>query len=372
MRILILGGTGSMGVHLTNLLKNEGHDIFVTSRSKRASSDGVTFLQGNARDTDFLNDILKRSWDVVIDFMSYGTEEFQSRMELLLASAGQYVFLSSARVYSQSTVPITEETPRLLDVSTDEAYLKTDEYGLAKARQENLLRDSGRKNWTVIRPSITFSEDRLQLGVLEKEAWLYRSLHGRSIVFSDDIAGKVTTLTYGLDVAEGIAAIVADPKALGAIFHITSEESFLWNDVLSLYLDVMERQLGKRPKVVMAKKAPSLKFSKYQVIYSRYFDRRFDNHKIAQFVAVNDFHDVEQSLAQCLEAFLSKPVFRPINWKLEAANDRVAGEFTPLGEIPGLKTKIEYLAERFRLSFVLNRVKAVYRLSPLKLNLSDR
>ena len=147
-------------------------------------------------------------------------------------------------------MPITEETPRLLDVSTDEAYLKTDEYGLAKARQEDLLRDSGRKNWTVIRPSITFSEGRLQLGVLEKEAWLYRALHGRSIVFSEDIANKVTTMTYGWDVAKGIESIVSNPKALGEIFHITSKESFKWHEILTLYLNVLEQNLGKRPQVV--------------------------------------------------------------------------------------------------------------------------
>ena len=40
-----------------------------------------------------------------------------------------------------------------------------------------------------------------QLGVLEKELWLYRALNGRTIVFSKDIAEKSTTLTYGYDVA---------------------------------------------------------------------------------------------------------------------------------------------------------------------------
>ena len=361
MRILLLGGTGPMGVHLANLLSEEGHDISVTSRSRHNDSDRVNYFQGNARDNAFLNDILKRPWDAIVDFMTYGTDEFRSRMNLLLGSTDQYVFLSSARVYSQSDTPITEETPRLLDVTTDQDYLKTDEYALAKARQENLLRDSGKENWTVIRPSITFSEDRLQLGVLEKEAWLYRSLHGRSIVFSNDIVDKVTTMTYGLDVAKGMASIVANEKALGQVFHITSKESLKWHEVLSLYVDVIESRTGKRPKVVMTEKATSLKFNKYQVIYSRYFNRRFDNTKINNFIPVDDFRNVRSSLTQCLEAFLKEPTFRPINWKLEAANDRAAGEYTPLKEIPGLKTKVNYIADRFNLSFVLRWLKPVYR-----------
>jgi nucleoside-diphosphate-sugar epimerase len=361
MKVLMLAGTGSMGTHLTSLLCKEGHDVFVTSRSKQEDGDQVKYLKGNAKDKGFLNEILKIHWDVIIDFMSYGTDEFKSRMDLLLGSAGQYVFISSARVYSQSNVPITEDTPRLLDVSTDEAYLKTDEYGLAKARQENLLRDSGRKNWTIIRPSITFSEKRLQLGVLEKEAWLYRALQGRSIVFSEDIANKVTTMTYGWDVAKGIASIVANPKASGEIYHITSKESFKWHDILSIYVNVLEQSLGKRPKVVITKKSTSLKFSKYQIIYSRYFDRSFDNKKINTFLEVDDFQDIQKYLQQCLESFLQKPVFLPINWRLEAINDRVAGEFTPLNEIPGSKTKMLYLAERFNVTFILRGAKKLRR-----------
>jgi len=362
MKILLLAGTGPMGTHLISLLSKQGHDVFVTSRSQHENSDRVKYLQGNARDKEFLNEILKTPWGAIVDFLSYGTEEFKSRMHLLLGSTDQYVFISSARVYSQSDSPITEETPRLLDVSTDEAYLKTDEYGLTKARQENLLRDSGSQNWTVIRPSITFSEDRLQLGVLEKEAWLYRALHGRSIVFSEDIANKVTTMTYGWDVAKGIASIVANDKALGEIFHITSKESFRWQEILSIYLNVLEKHRGKRPRVVMAKTSPSLRFSKYQLIYSRYFDRKFDNQKIDKFLPVDDFKNINQSLQQCLEEFLKKPKFRPINWQLEAVNDRVAGEFTPLKEIPGFKAKLNYLAERFNFYFAIKWAKKVYRL----------
>ena len=54
----------------------------------------------------------------------------------------------------------------------------------------------------------------MQLGVLEKEGVFYRALHGRSIVFSRDIADKITTMTWGHDVAEGIAAIVNQAEAL--------------------------------------------------------------------------------------------------------------------------------------------------------------
>ena len=34
MDILILGGTGAMGVPLVEILKKEGHELYVTSRRK--------------------------------------------------------------------------------------------------------------------------------------------------------------------------------------------------------------------------------------------------------------------------------------------------------------------------------------------------
>ena len=148
-------------------MNNQGEDVYVTTRRERKGV-GITYIQGNAHETAFLSDILRKyHFDVLIDFMIYNTSEFADRVDLLLSSVGQYIFLSSSRVYADSETPITENSPRLLDVYKDEEYLKTDEYALSKARQEDILHRSGNYYWTVIRPYITFSEIRLQLGVLE-------------------------------------------------------------------------------------------------------------------------------------------------------------------------------------------------------------
>jgi len=51
MNILILGGTGAMGVPLVKLLaeKND-NNIYVTTRSKRDNKGNVTYIQGNGKD----------------------------------------------------------------------------------------------------------------------------------------------------------------------------------------------------------------------------------------------------------------------------------------------------------------------------------
>ena len=117
MNILILGGTGSIGQALTELLKNTAWNVYVTTRTKRENVQNITFLQGNAHDEKFLAEcVTKRHWNVIVDFMAYSTQEFSKKVELFLESTNQYFFLSSSRVYAASNEPLTEDSPRLLEV----------------------------------------------------------------------------------------------------------------------------------------------------------------------------------------------------------------------------------------------------------------
>lgn len=355
MNILVLGGTGAMGCPLVRILA-QNNRVYVTSRSVRESEENIVYIQGNAKDHEFLKQVLDMfMWDAVIDFMVHSEEGLKKNLSLFLDNCKQYVFISSARVYAQSEDPIKETNPRLLDVTNDNQYLQTNEYALAKAREENLLLNSGKKNFTIIRPSITYNTHRLQLGVLEKENWLYRALHGRSIVFSEDINDKLTTMTLGNDVSMGIASIVGQEKAYGETFHVTYPKSLLWSDVLNIYQNVLKEHLGHEVPIVMTRKSTNLKFKWriYQVIYSRYFNRTFDNTKIAQYTDISKFTTPEQGLYDCLKEFLKNPTFLPISWDLEAVNDRVAKEFTPLREIPRIGNKMTYICYRYHLEWLL-------------------
>ena len=358
MNILVLGGTGAMGRPLVQIL-SASNIVYVTSRNERLSTDNVIYIKGNARNIEFLERILKeRRWDVVIDFMVHDETFFADAVKLLLSYSNQYVFVSSARVYAENNALISEDSPRLLDVSTDAVYLRTNEYALAKAREENILRNSGYENYTIIRPSITYNTYRLQLGVLEKENWLYRAIHGRSIVFSDDVNTKITTMTFGDDVAKGIASIVGQKDAIGEAFHVTSTQSLPWSDVLNIYLDVLRVHptVKRNVRVVMTKKSTNFKFPGfvYQLIYCRYFNRSFDNAKIAHFCDVNDFISPQEGLKKCLIEFLNAPKFSNINWAIEAVNDRVCGEHTRLCEIPGFMQNLSYIKHRYMPCFLIN------------------
>lgn len=351
MKLLVLGGTGAMGCHLVKLLAKDKHHCFITTRQNIKDDEFCTYLQGNAHDINWFSSIIKKEhWDAIVDFMGYNTPEFKQRYKLLLESTEHYIFLSSARVYAYSETPITEDSPRLLDVCDDQAYLNTDEYALSKARQEDILRLSGYSNYTIIRPYVTYSEIRLQLSPAEKEYWLYGALHGKTILFSKDIANKRTTLTYGQDVARGIISLIGKETAFGEAFHITSSETYTWNEILNNYLYLIESKKGKRPKVKMLDHwTPLIGGGATQVKWDRMYDRVFDNSKINKYIDINSFHHTLPTMAKCLSTFIDNPTFRKINWDIEAQKDRMMHEFTNFADLYRNHFLKRYIRIRFGL-----------------------
>lgn len=356
MRVLVLGGTGAMGIHLVEFLGEKQISTIVTTRKNRSPNGTIKYVQLNAQDFSELKPLLEQHWDAIVDFMVYTTKSFQERINSLLSATSQYVFISSARVYADSEVPIKEDSPRLLDVIHDSQYLGTDEYALTKARQENILTDSGKTNWTIIRPYITYSENRLQLGVLEKEDWLYRALKGRTIVFSKEIAEKTTTLTYGYDVARAISTLIGEEKALGEAYHITTSQPIEWRRVLDIYLDCLEEHIGKRPKVILAELSDFMKFhpASYQIKYDRLYNRIFNSEKIYRFIPAESFTNTENSIRECIQELLMNTSFLTIDWHKEALKDRYTGERTALNEIGGLSAKAKYMTIRYFNNFYLS------------------
>ena len=359
MKILALGATGAIGSPLVDMLATSAHSIFVTTRKERPPKGDIQYLQGNARDDAFLRQVLRDDWDAIIDFMIYDTPTFRQRIDRLLAATGQYIYLSSGRVFAQSDEPIVETSPRLLEVSSDATFLASDEYALAKARQEDLLRTTGSTNWTIVRPYITFGPGRFQLGPLEKEAWLYRALKGRSIVFCGEMMDKWTTLTDGRDVAAMIASLAGNAAALGEDFNLATGSPMTWSDILSLYLAVIEAETGRVPDVLLqsAGEFCAAARSVPQVIYDRLYNRVFDPVKIGSIVDLHAMNDNRSALEAELLTQLGARSFSSLDGRGEALRDKAAGEWTSLREFDQGRQKARYMAFRTLSTNLINRIR---------------
>ncbi len=322
-RALLLGGTGAMGSHLTFLLARDGWDVTVTSRSARSSGErNITYARGDAHNRAFLGDILSQGWDVVVDFMVWSTNAFRGVRDLLLGSCRQYVYLSSYRVFADSLV-IDERSPRLLDVSDDIGYLATDEYALAKARQEDLLRSSGQENWTIVRPAITYSVGRLQLCTLECGEWLNMALAGHAVPLPEEMLARQATMTWGGDVALMISRLVGSREALGEDYDVCTSRHRSWMEIVKIYRSLVPFEV-RRVALSAYEWACG---SPWQCRYDRMYDRVMDNTKVlsATGLTESDLADLTDGLVAAARDTLRRGVPAPAGMRRLGRLDHLGG-----------------------------------------------
>lgn len=330
-RILILGGTGAMGTSLASILERDCNNLIeVTSRSERGNTSNKRYLKGNAHDLLFLNEILANSYyDAIIDFMFYKSDDFKKRIDLLLQKTNQYFCISSARVYAECSGLLTENSPRLSETINDISYIKGNDYSIEKCKVEDILRTHKNKNWTVIRPYITYNTTRLQLGIDELDDWFYRIIKNRKILISKRIAFTETTLTYGYDVARGIASLIGQKDSLGEVFHITSTNTITWKEVLQIYANEIKQVWGKDIKIQITENDIFSHFGmkEFQVVYDRIFTRRFDNSKISRYIDPESFVAPQEGLKKCINEYLKLQTRDlKVNWYKQALMDRISGD----------------------------------------------
>lgn len=303
-KALVLGGTGAMGVYLVPELATMGYEVTVVSLDDSPfSHPQISHIKGNAKDANFLTVILTQRFDAIVDFMIYFTEEFRQRFDLLLQNTGHYIFLSTYRVYSGG-FPITETTPRLLDVSKDKDFLATEDYALYKARQEDILQNSNYNNWTIIRPSITYSKYRYQLVTLEAPVVVARAMKGLPIVLPREALPVQATMTWAGDVAKLVSRLLFNPRAYRECFTPATAEHCTWGEIAEYYKENIGLEYVAADTDDYLKIMGSSAGARYQLAYDRLFDRGVDNSKIMRTTGLRqeDFMPLRRGLERELSA----------------------------------------------------------------------
>ena len=281
-KVLVPGGTGAMGVYLVPELLKMGYKVDVVSLDDRESdNESLRYFKANFKDDAFVDEILKNDYDAIVDFMIYGTKEFEEKHKKLLESCGHYIYLSSYRIYA-GDYPITEDSPRLVDVSDNAEFLATDDYSLHKARGEDTLKKSGFTNWTAIRPAITYSKRRFQLVILEAPLVVNRALDRKKVVLPEEAREVQATMSWAGDVAKMISRLVLNRDAYGEIYTVATAEHNPWGKVADYYKELIGLESVWVPKedFLGILSDNDNKHIRWQLDYDRLFERIVDNSKI--------------------------------------------------------------------------------------------
>jgi len=140
MRLLVLGGTKFLGRHAVEAALADGHEVTIFTRGQTNPElfPEAEHLTGD-RDGG-LGALAGRTWDGVVDTSGYVPRVVRQSAELLRASVGRYVFVSSISVYADPSRPLDESSA--LDALQDPFSENVEaDYGALKAACERVVEE---------------------------------------------------------------------------------------------------------------------------------------------------------------------------------------------------------------------------------------
>lgn len=283
-KILVIGATGAMGQYLVPRLLDMGYSVDAVAK------DTLPLIHSNLHssvldgyDEKAVAEQLKKGYHGIVDFMLYGDDKrFEGRIPMFLDNTDHYIFLSTYRTYANEERPIKETSPLLIDVlSPEEQALNYNDYCLYKAREERLLHASGRKNYTIIRPAITYSIGRYQLTTLEAPVLIPRIREGKTVLLPEEAMNVQATMSWAGDIATMISRLLLNPANFGETFTVSTAEHHSWETIAEYYRKLTGMKYVTIPKEeFLGVWGTGGLGNRWQLCYDRLFERIMDNTKI--------------------------------------------------------------------------------------------
>jgi nucleoside-diphosphate-sugar epimerase len=247
MKVLFIGGTGTISTAISALAVTEGFDLYLLNRMNHTDlvPQNAKLIVADMSDEAGVKKALKNMiFDVVVDFIAFTAEHAERDYRLFRGKTGQYIFISSASAYQKplSSPFITESTPLsnpLWKYSRDK--IACEEFLMEKYRAEAFP-------ITVIRPSHTYGDAAVPVAAHGKKgpfSVIERIRTGKKVIVPGD-GSSLWTVTHNSDFAKAFVGIMGNPHAVGETYHITSDESLTWNQIY----EIIGSALGVKPKIV--------------------------------------------------------------------------------------------------------------------------
>lgn len=245
MKVLFIGGTGTISMAISRQLLAEGHTLYLINRGNRNTdlSGDLIRLKADINDEAAVAELIKdMQFDVVADFIAFVPAQLERDYRLFKDKTKQFIFISSASAYQKplSDYRINEGTPLA------NPYW---EYSRNKIACEDLLMKLYREEGfpvTIVRPSHTYDERSIPLGVHGKGgSWaiVKRIMEGKPVIIHGD-GTSLWTITHNSDFAKAFVGLLGNIHAIGEAVQITSDESVTWNQIYNIIADAVGMPLN--------------------------------------------------------------------------------------------------------------------------------
>ena len=241
MRVLVIGGTEFISLHLVQALVARGDEVVVFNRGRRGERlpAGVRAIAGDRKDHAGLRARLGgERVDAVCD-ITYAPTLGEDVAALLDALPGQphAVFVSTCRVYDHNLpIPYTETTPR---------GLYWGDYARHKIAGEDVLLTRHReRGWpvTIVRPTHVMGP----LNTRNNETFFMdRIARGRPVLVPGD-GSWLRQFGHVADLADAIAAMLGNPRAFGQAYNVHGDDVVTQVGLVELIAEVVGKPAAVR------------------------------------------------------------------------------------------------------------------------------
>lgn len=351
MRILLIGGTGIISKDVCRVALEKNYDVTLFNRGKNRDHvlPGAKLIIGDIRNEsiDELQNKLDNWYDVIVDFISYNCEQLEKTIHLIEGRCQQYIFISSATVYSKN-------------LRANEKYVESDpidnpywQYTIDKSQCEHWLENhKGKINYTIVRPYVTYGETRIpfQINTSEYYTLLNRIICDKPVLASG--ANAACTLTYAYDFSIGLVGLFLNEKAYHESFHITTDEELTWKQCIQIIGQKLNKEVTIVDIPLEALKrydCSILNFNELTADKGR--NNRFDNSKIKQAVPVfNANTPFERGIENSINHFI---IDNKINYSWDAQIDYIIHSY-----LRGNKQKVNVYMNNYQKPLIYSEKKA--------------
>ena len=233
MRVLVVGGTEFISLHLVRALLRDRHEVVVLNRGRHPGRvpAGVKTIVADRKDHAALGRVLAgERFDGLVDITYAPTtgDDVRALLAALDGRAGHAIFVSTGRVHDHALpIPYREDTPR---------NLYWGEYAKNKIEGEDAYLGSGLPA-SVVRPTHVFGP----LNTRNNETFFFdRLVRGRPVLVPGP-GGWLRQFGHVEDLADAMAAMLGDRRAFGRAYNVSGEESITQVGFVELIAEVIER-----------------------------------------------------------------------------------------------------------------------------------
>ncbi len=241
MKILLIGGTGTISTAISQRLADLNHELYLLNRGNLNETlpSHIHFIKTDINNEKEAEEKLRGiEFDAVCDFIGFVKPQLERDYRLFNGRTKQFVYISSASAYNKPPrdYVINEGT------SLANPYWA---YSRNKIECEEYLMKMYRENGfpvTIVRPSHTYCEKSVPLGVHGKNgSWqvIKRMLEGKPVIIHGD-GTSLWTMTDSRDFAKGFIGLLGNPHTIGEAFQITSDETLTWNQIYKTIADCLK------------------------------------------------------------------------------------------------------------------------------------